>query len=73
MEVLANQVNLVCNDLVALARSRPAAFLLGVRDMFALGRFSPLAPSEKLPFGACRPHRAEAETVSYESDRALHV
>jgi len=56
LEALAKQVKLVCTGLVALARSRPTAFLeitlSGVRECPLGVRFSPLRASQKLPFGA---------------------
>jgi hypothetical protein len=50
------QVKLVCNDLVALARSRPDRFsgnqLSGVRECPLEGRFPASEAGQKLPFGA---------------------
>ncbi len=73
MEALAKQVNFVCNEFVALVRSRPIGLTLSdVRDMFAPGLFSPLAPVRKVPIGTCRPQSPEADlpNVSYESGHA---
>jgi len=50
LEALAKQVKLVCTGLVALARSRPTAFLEITLRMSPRG--SPLRASQKLPFGA---------------------
>jgi hypothetical protein len=67
------QLKLVCSGLVALARSRPTAFLeitsSGIRK-YPLQVVSPRwGRSETLPFGACRPHRPEADLpkVNYGS------
>jgi hypothetical protein len=50
------QVKLVCNDLVALARSRPDRFsgnqLSDVRECPLEGRFPASEAGQKLPFGA---------------------
>ena len=65
------QHKLVCTDLVALARSRLTAFLeitpSAIRE-YPLRVDSPRwGQSEKLPLGARRPHRPEADLpkVSY--------
>jgi hypothetical protein len=68
VEVLANQVNLVCNDLVAQARSRPIALFVRRSRYVPYGRFLPVGCNPK---GAVR--RPHLIALKVGSDPALHV